>query len=228
MKLIHFDEIDSTNAYIAREVNSLSNFSIVEASYQTAGKGRENRTWISPKDENLMFSILIKDKKIIEEYKCLSIMMANIIRNLLTNLEIENVNIKWPNDVYVNDKKICGILLQGQYPNYLIIGIGINVNQIEFSGEYKTSPTSIRLETGSMIDFDLFKADLYETLINELKFFEDAKEGLIDEVREHNYLLNKETKYGKVVDIDDDFALVTEKDNKQVKISTGEVDLIGK
>lgn len=227
MKIIHFDEIDSTNAYVSREIASLENFAIVEADYQTAGKGREDRTWISPKKECLMFSIVIKDKEIIKNYNSLSMMMANEVRKALVKLGLKDneVKIKWPNDVYVNDKKICGILLQGKYPEYLVVGIGININQMEFKGEYRTSPTSIAREFNKLIDFEASKKVFYEQLLNTLNNFSVSLESLISDVREYNYLLNKDTKYGKVVGIADDYSLVVSDNGKQINISTGEIDL---
>ena len=153
-KVIHFNEIDSTSKYIKREVNNLDNFTIVSASFQSAGKGRNDRKWISPINENAMFSILIKDIDIINRFSELSLLSCLIIRNYLESIGVKNALVKWPNDVYINDKKVCGILLEGQIPNYIVIGIGLNVNQTVFDGEYRIAPTSVALETNQKYDLN--------------------------------------------------------------------------
>ena len=109
---LHFDEIDSTNNYLKNSYQLLDNFTFVSADYQSKGKGRNDRVWESIKGSNLMFSILIKDPKLIEVSTILSLVTAVEISRLLESYSINNVSIKWPNDVLVNDKKICGILLE--------------------------------------------------------------------------------------------------------------------
>ena len=114
---IHFDSLDSTSTYLKNNYSMLDNLTFVDASFQTNGKGRETRVWESSKDLNLMFSILIKDEYLINNFSYLSILSALMVKEALDQLRIDNVTIKWPNDVYIKDKKVCGILLESQSNN---------------------------------------------------------------------------------------------------------------
>ena len=138
-KTIDFDVIDSTNLYLKQNYQNEDNFTFVSALFQNKGKGRNVRKWQSTSGDNLLFSLLIKDKNILKNYQCLSMLTATAIFKVLKSLSIENVSIKWPNDVYVNDKKICGILLEGiSYDNELkaiVIGVGLNVNENSFNND---------------------------------------------------------------------------------------------
>ena len=124
---IHFEEIDSTNNYLKNSYQLLDNFTFVTADYQSKGKGRNDRVWESSKGLNITFSILIKDSKLLEVSTILSLMTAVELAKLLDRYGIDNVSIKWPNDVYVNCKKIAGILLEGNVPNYVVVGVGLNL-----------------------------------------------------------------------------------------------------
>ena len=226
MKIIHFDEIDSTNAYLIREHKELEDMTLVETDFQSQGKGRQDRTWLANKNENVMFSILIKDKDLIRNYAGLSVVTALLVRNYLESYEIDGVTVKWPNDVYINGKKVCGILLQGQLPNFLIIGIGINVNQKEFLGDYRRTPTSLYLETKRIIDLKTFKKGLYIYLDEHLDLFKKGLYNPINDIRRYNYLKGRETNMGTVLDINDDYSLKVENlDGEIENISSGEIKI---
>lgn len=226
MKIIHFDEIDSTNAYLIREHKELEDMTLVETDFQFQGKGRQDRTWLANKNENVMFSILIKDKDLIRNYAGLSVVTALLVRNYLESYEIDGVTVKWPNDVYINGKKVCGILLQGQLPNFLIIGIGINVNQKDFLGEYRRTPTSLYLETKRIIDLKTFKKGLYIYLDEHLDLFKKGLYNPINDIRRYNYLKGRETNMGIVLDINDDYSLKVENlDGEIENISSGEIKI---
>ena len=226
MKIIHFNQIHSTNAYLIRENTEYDDMTFVETDYQTNGKGRENRTWIAQRGENSMFSILIKDKQLVEDYAALSILAALLVRNYLSSYVMDKVTIKWPNDVYVGDRKICGILLQGKIPVYLVIGIGINVNQKEFNGEYRRTPTSLSFETKRNIDLKTFKKGLYIYLDEHLDLFKRGLYNPINDIRRYNYLKGRDTNMGTVLDINDDYSLKVENlDGEIVNISSGEIKL---
>ena len=134
MKELHFESVDSTNTYLKQNYNNLENFTFVSADNQTQGRGRNNRKWISSND-SLLFSLLLKDKKYFDYVNTISILSAYSIVQVLQDYGINNLSIKWPNDVYVNDSKISGILLESISSTNiecLIVGIGINVYQREF------------------------------------------------------------------------------------------------
>ena len=130
--VVKFKQIDSTNNYLKNSYKLLDNFTFVTADYQTNGKGRNDRVWSSNEGENLMFSFLIKDQDLLKKFHTLSIISAIEVAKLLEEYQFTGVSIKWPNDVLMNEKKVCGILLEGQILEYVVVGIGLNVNQKVF------------------------------------------------------------------------------------------------
>ena len=229
---LHFDEIDSTNNYLKNSYPLLDNFTFVSADYQSKGKGRNDRIWESIKGSNLMFSILIKDHKLIEIYPLLSLMSAVEISKLLESYGINNVSIKWPNDVLVNDKKICGILLEGQLPNYVVIGIGLNVNQKEFPNNLRRPATSISNELNKDINLEQLKETLFPSIVNH--FNKLNKDDYLSYFNNHNYLLNKRVKVdinnqtfiGEVVGVDKNFNLQILSRDILLHIDSGEVEIL--
>ena len=194
-KSYHYKELDSSSTFIKRRRSFLKNLTFVSCDYQTAGHGRMNRTWTSNKGENLTFSFIIKDKKLIEKVNGLSVLMGACVFKALKTLGVNNLLIKWPNDVYSSDKKICGVLLESvigdDNDNCVIVGIGINVNQTEFKGEYNAPPTSVKLETNKMVNIKKFKKTVYKIIKKELKLYKKDISDYIKIVNEFNYLKDK-------------------------------------
>ena len=230
--VIHFKEIDSTNSYLKNSYKLLDNFAFASADYQSHGKGREDRGWQSNKGENLMFSFLIKDKELMKESAVLSILTAVEIAKEIEMLDIEGVTIKWPNDVLINDKKVCGILLEGQVPEYLVIGVGLNVNQKEFPGDLRRPATSLSLESNSDINIEEMKNRLFKSIVDH---FSNLKTGsYLEYFRKHNYLLNKRVRavinnqvfVGEVVGIDDSFCLQVLSRDMLLHIDSGEIEIL--
>ena len=150
--LVHFKEIDSTNNYLKNSYQLLDDFTFATADYQSRGKGRNDRVWQSNSGENLMFSFLIKNKELINRAEIFSILTAVEVASLIEKYDINNVSIKWPNDILIGDKKVCGILLEGQVPDYLVVGVGLNVNQKEFPDDLRRPATSLSLEAKQPLD----------------------------------------------------------------------------
>lgn len=173
------DTVDSTNEEARRQIQSLDHLSVISARHQTAGRGQRGNSWSSESGMNLTFSIVIKygterygdlapsDQFIISKITCLAVM------EFLKNYGID-ARIKWPNDIYVKDKKIAGILiengLRGSRMAHSIIGIGLNVNQTIFESDLY-NPTSIRLESQDTTDLDL-----HDTLEKFMNIFQDILE----------------------------------------------------
>lgn len=145
-KIIKFESLESTNNFLKINHSSLDNGTIVQSDIQTKGRGRSNHTWMSEKG-NLYFSVLLKEeikRSLVFNYLVKS--SVAIIR-LLREFDIEG-RIKYPNDILVEDKKICGILTEsygGFDVDYLVIGIGVNINQQDFKS-LNSKATSIKLE----------------------------------------------------------------------------------
>lgn len=233
MKTIHFESIDSTNTYLKQNYQNLDNMTFVSADYQTQGRGRLNRNWKSENGSNLLFSLLIKENELIEKFKSISVISAFSLIQVLEKYNINNLSIKWPNDIYINDSKVCGILLEAvtvEKIECLVIGIGLNVNQRTFEGEYVHSPTSIALELNKEIDIVKLKNEVFTQLeqnINSLKL----KDDFYYSIANYDYLKNKEVyaiiqnkkKLIKVIGINDDYSLKIKYDDKIEDIESGEI-----
>ena len=230
MKSIHFETIDSTNIYLKENYKNLDNFTFVDASFQTNGRGRNNRSWKSEKGENLLFSLLIKDEILISEFKSLSIVSA---LSVIKAINIDNLSIKWPNDVYYKDKKLAGILLEGISTNKiecLIIGIGININQEEFVGDYKKEPTSLYRILNKKVDIEKLKIKIYENIEHNFNLIKENYD-FYDEIFKLDYLKNKDvfaninnsTKAIKVLGINKDYSLKVKTKDEILNLETGEI-----
>ncbi len=233
----HFRKIDSTSAFLKRRRFVLPSFCFVRSDYQTNGRGRTDRTWESERGKNLLFSLIVKEKKTKEIFPCLSVCSAVAVVKALKKLGLKGVSIKWPNDVYVNGKKICGILLDGFLGNNdesddcVIIGIGLNVNQKTFGDGLLCSPTSISLERGKKMPIRKVKNVVYKTLEKEIKKVYDGNFDCIEFFRQNDYLKGK-TCYailnGKktsidIIGIDDDCSLKIKSDGVIKNIGSGEI-----
>lgn len=231
----HFKEIDSTNAYIKREYKSLRDFTFVSSEYQTMGRGRNTRSWISDRNTNLLFSLFLKDEHLVKNFTSLSLLSAVSVINVLKSYNIKNVSLKWPNDVFINDKKVAGILLEGisedNHLSSLIIGIGINVNQKTFDDNLLINPTSISNELNKKINLKIFKNKIYKSIKKQLALFKSNKSDYLCVARQLNYLRdkevyayinNKKTKV-KVIDINEDNTLKVLSDDKIINVMSDEI-----
>ena len=147
---IYCEEINSTNGYLLSNSEFSKHGVTILAEYQTDGKGRRSRKWVSSKDQNLTFSILLKKNITLENISILILGASLSVAQALENLYQFKVNLKWPNDVLIKNKKISGILVEssskGKKIEKVVVGIGINVNQSSFTGKYSLQPTSVRRE----------------------------------------------------------------------------------
>lgn len=149
--IIWFDSVDSTNTRLMADRDRLPDNSVYAALYQTAGRGQKGNRWVSRPGENLTFSILFKPRALpVAEQFILSQVIALGLTDYLATFGLK-ASIKWPNDIYVGDKKICGTLLEttldGGRIAACVAGIGLNVNQKEFDPALP-NPTSVACETG--------------------------------------------------------------------------------
>ena len=151
VNVVHYKEVDSTNAEARRlSVEGAESGLVVTAKKQTAGKGRRGRSWESPADENLYLSILLRPSLEPEKAPMLTLVMAYSVAKALQKEDIQ-VLIKWPNDLVLSGKKVCGILtemnLSGTQVEDVIVGVGLNVNTMKFPDELEDKATSLRKET---------------------------------------------------------------------------------
>lgn len=155
-KIIHLETVDSTNNYLRKHHSEEQNFTVVETEFQTAGRGQGTNTWSSEQGQNLLFSILIHPNRIpVAKQFLLSEFGALAIKEGLKGLVKDNITLKWPNDIYWNDLKLSGTLIEtsltGNCIKNCIFGIGLNINQTEFDSEIP-NPVSLRQIVGRKVD----------------------------------------------------------------------------
>lgn len=193
---INLPIVDSTNLFVREMLKdegtgqvvsptTLPGFTLVVADDQTAGRGQQGNSWETERGKNLTFSLLCHPLFVKASSQfLLSQCMALAIWQTLSQL-VEGVSIKWPNDIYVGEKKISGTLiecdLQGKCISNCIIGVGINVNQTEFKSD-APNPTSLQLLTGQPYDCEVI---LENILARFQTFYAMLQEGHENEVRQH-------------------------------------------
>ena len=151
MQIKWFEELDSTNDELLRHLSQYDNLSVVAALRQTAGRGQRGNRWLSAGGENLTFSLLLRPASLpARGFMSLTYMATLAVKSWLCRQGVPAV-IKWPNDIYVGKRKICGMLVENSLSEgrvaTSVIGIGLNLNQTDFPGEL-INPVSLRLLTG--------------------------------------------------------------------------------
>ncbi len=146
--IIWLASTDSTNEEAKRRISDIDNLSVVSALEQTSGRGQRGNQWYSAPGQNLLFSIVLKSPSLIaKNHFALNEMAALSVTDFISAYGIK-AEIKWPNDIYVGEKKICGILIEnsflGNAISSSIIGIGLNINQKNFNVSLP-NPTSLVL-----------------------------------------------------------------------------------
>ena len=230
-----FDTISSTNDYLLRkEKNKNKDIKICIAEEQTKGRGRRGKSWISPKFKNIYFSLNSYLKK--EDLSGLSIAVALSVSKVLTKINVMSL-IKWPNDLLVGNKKICGILIETAKVGELtkvVIGIGINVN-MEHSELIDQEWTSIKLEKKQSVDRNSIITEMINQLCITLNKFEQEefdyflkKFTSLDLLKDKEFKLKdrpNETFIGKGIDNKGLLIAQNLKNQRIVKFSSGEVSL---
>ena len=152
----YFDTLDSTNICAKRMAEEgAPNGTLVIADKQTAGRGRCGRVWETPKGTAIAMTLLMRPNLRPEKASMLTLVMGMAVTRAVNELYSLNCQIKWPNDIIINGKKLVGILTemstQIDYINHVTIGVGINVNLTEFPEEIRETATSLRLECGHVV-----------------------------------------------------------------------------
>lgn len=241
--LLHFDSLPSTNAY-AQELLSKSRPSegtVILADHQSAGKGQIGSTWEVTPGKNLTFSLILSPVFLPAQQQFrLSQAICLAIRDFLATLCAKNVYVKWPNDSYIEDKKVCGILIQNTLSRkkiqHSIIGIGLNVNQTFFA-EKLNNASSLALETGQQYDLQLVLSSLLQYIEQR---YQQLRSGKLSQIQQdylaHLFLYQEEALYcepdnlpfrGKIVDVSPGGQLGIAHQNKTSYYSTKEVKWVG-
>ena len=241
-KTVHFArETDSTNLWIKRLAKEgASEGTLALAESQSAGRGRLGRSWEVPEGTSVMMSILLRPKFEPQYAPTLTLVMGMAVAKAVKNLGFD-VSIKWPNDVVVSHKKICGILTEmgvrdGKI-DYAVIGVGINVNIREFPEEMADKATSLYLESGKEFDrsqipglvMEAFE-EYYEKFAAtcDLSGLKEEYESILANYNQPVRVLAKEPYEGVARGITDGGELLVEKtDGTIVAVSAGEVSVRG-
>ncbi len=227
-KIIHLDETDSTNRWLMsqctasqaadRSVSDVINEQpvCVVADYQTAGRGCGSNAWESERGSNLTFSVLLHPVGILadRQFVISEIVSVALCRVLDTYLHDNEVEIKWPNDIYYGDRKLCGILIENRLRSRIIkdsvIGIGINVNQEVFRSD-APNPVSLRQILGKTVNCDkLLQAFLHQLILtmSSETVSNDYRSRLYRRIGMHSYQDSKGVFSAELSDVLDDGRLV--------------------
>ena len=188
--IIWLESVDSTNNEALRRIQSLDNLSVLATLSQTEGRGQRGNSWLSSPGENLTFSVVLKyngQSMPAKDQISISAITAISITDLLKEYEI-SAKIKWPNDIYVEENKICGILIenaiQAGWLAHSIIGIGLNINQKNFDVSIP-NPTSIAICKGQNQTLDIV----------------ECLDKFMDILKRNLHLLDEDRDYTKIHDI---------------------------
>ncbi len=159
LQILRFDSLPSTNLEAARRAIAGEPEGLcVVAGEQTAGRGRLQRHWDSPKDAGLYFSILLRPQFDQSAWPLLTLMSAVAVREALLEACSVETDIKWPNDILANDKKLCGILAEAvetALGRAVVVGIGINLSNDSFPAELDRVATSVEAAAGRSPDLEV-------------------------------------------------------------------------
>lgn len=236
--ILFFPRIDSTNDFLKYNREEILDCTLVVSTFQTKGRGRRTKEFLS-EEGGLYFSFMMRNTMNMQEVSFITSLAAVAVNRALSSLGIDT-EIKWPNDIFLNDKKLCGILtemvtdMEGY--NKIIVGIGINISNV-FPEELKEIAISL-LKAGHQINEITFLLNLFsqfEFLYN--KFVQGDREEALKVLRDKSYLMNKEICFlkdtvehkGTVVGLEENGNLVVRLSNKaEIALNSGEVTILKK
>lgn len=239
-KKYFFETLSSTNDKAKELALFEDEGTVIITEEQTKGKGRFGRSWRSSKGKDILFSIILKPDFNPIQMQRIVLLAAAAVNMALKDIGIDSL-IKWPNDIIINGKKVCGILMEmsisGDSVSYGVLGIGINVNQEynDIADELKEISTSLKLTMNRYIDKD----KLMEYVLDRFRYYYmDYKDGIIKQVidicRENSAIIGKKvlviqgkngTRKGLVKDININGELVVEFLEGIENISFGEISI---
>src|SRR5262245_23858723 len=225
----HFTEISSTNDRL-KEMVDAPEFTCVVADQQTAGRGRRAHLWYSAPGDGLYLSILLRPKSL-SRISLLSLTAAIAVAETLIDRGVAGIDIKWPNDVLVNQRKVAGILAEGMSTSpaaiRLVMGIGVNLNHRSFPDSLVGIATSLAIETGEKIAVDRYRDELLDRVCHWYRSWESGA-SIIDRWEElSSYASGK-----KIIALLDDQRIegetagLTETGALRVKTTSGELKTI--
>lgn len=191
--IVYYEQIDSSNNEAKRMAEAgEQRTTLVLAGEQTGGKGRRGRTWVTPKDTAIAMSLLLRPSIRPEHASAVTLVMGLAIAKACREFCGLDARIKWPNDIVIDGRKICGILTEMSsevdYINYLVIGVGINANIASFPEELQQTASSLLLLTGKKVDRAGLIAACMEQFASSYELFQQTQDvSLLQE--EYNAML---------------------------------------
>lgn len=242
-RLFCYPQVTSTNTVAKSKMQECGiNGLLVVADEQTAGKGRRGRCWQSPPGQAIYMTLALQPTFSPDKASMLTLVMAYAVAQAIAAVTGLEVSIKWPNDVVVNKKKVCGILTEmsagKEGIESVVIGTGINVNQQEFPLELADTATSLFMETGHPVDRERLIAktmDYFETAYElflekeNLAFMQEQYNGMLANYNREVAVLEPQGKYEGVAEGINEHGelLVRKADGVLVKVYAGEVSVRG-
>ncbi len=236
-KIFTFDSIDSTNdCGKVLFANGQPEGSLIISEYQTKGHGRFQRDWVSESGKNLLFSLILKPSLSEKKFHLLTFFIANCIADVVETLYPVKLMAKWPNDLLINEKKFCGILLESVVTkkiDSIICGIGIDVNQTIFPDSLITA-TSLKRELHKEVDRILLLRGILEKIDEKYESFLSNPDSEIDFWKSRDILkgknvtvyFNQNNYSGQVIEIDSaGYLVLRTNSNKRIKFYSGDVSL---
>lgn len=245
MDIRYFDTLDSTNSYCKLlDPKSVGEFTVIWAGNQTSGIGQQGNVWVSEPNKNLTFSLILKPSflHLANQWQLsmtLALSVSDFISEQLSAVGCQlSTSIKWPNDIYIGNRKVCGILVTNHvssgFLSQAICGIGLNVNQTVFP-DWLPNPTSLRLETGINYDLKTILNPLLckiESRYNQLKKYpESIKPDYMSRLYCLNtpsmFIYNNQTISATITDVDSLGHLhLTTHDNKEISCDLKEIKFL--
>lgn len=241
MYIEHIDVIDSTNLELIRRARVGGMPQVLIAREQFAGRGRLGRSWVSTAGDGLYMSILIRPDIPVDKAPLLSLIMGLAAHEAIKEATGIETKLKWPNDLVIDGKKVAGILASSEIkdgkPDFVVIGIGINMFHSEFPEEIADTATSLKLAGGTFIREDLENSIVksfnryYDIFIREESFraFMDEYNSLTVNVGRRVKIIEPDNEYeAESMGVNDDGELIVRTDRGERKtIRSGEVSVRG-
>lgn len=242
-EVLYFDTIDSTNTK-AQELaeKGYPSGTLVVADKQESGKGRRGRSWVSPSGTGIFMTLMIKPDINPNNASMLTLVAALAVAKAITSVTGEEAMIKWPNDIVVNGKKVCGILTemnaQFDYINNIVVGVGINVHNESFPEEISQMASSLMIEAGGkrfhraqiIAETMLYFEQYYDTFLKTQDLsalVREYDELLVNRNKSVRVLDPKEPFDGKAMGITPKGELIVDTWESRKLVSSGEVSVRG-
>lgn len=233
IKVVCFDEIDSTSTFLRQQLNSGETGAMLAvAKKQTAGRGRNGKSFYSPENTGLYMSVLLHPGCRIADAVGITTCVSVAVSKVVEKVTGKSVGIKWVNDLYVENKKVCGILCEAVndykqgITKSVIIGVGVNLSTAEFPEDIKSTAGSLGVEADCV-------TELCAEIANALFSFDfcGISEAVLEEYRAKSVVIGKDISYfvngqkftARAISVDNSGGLVVECDGETKTLSSGEI-----